>query len=535
MKIKNKLILTLSLILMILLAVEVILGEFYFEKYFRYNKMKELENINFIMDNEINYDLLKKYQDDNKGFALILKDNEILTVDNFFHLVLITEKDGERKIFLLDELLDNLYSEEKFNTKEGDQLIITSIKILGNYYIPITIEKGKEKFTDYKNINRNLNIEKFQGTVEKLGTPNTIFSQADDFLEFLIAKKIDDITTDDYIDDDGDDEFRIINKVIGNFKVMIFYSYEDMKDIFPTIKSYFYFKGIIMIAIVIIIGRILGKNIVDPIEKVSLMAKNIGKLNFEKKEYKKSNDEIEELYKEIYRMSDNLENIINLYKKELEDNRNIKKKIEEKVKYFTHEIKTPLSAIIGFSDLLYEDNKNEEIKIINTEGKRLLNLTNELLKQDSLNEETHVKFKYFNLFQTLQMVLKIYEKELKKFTIHTNYEDNIMVIGNKEKIEQVIFNFLTNSIQHAEKEIILSVKELKREVKISIENDGKKIKKENLKRIWEKYFTTREKGTGLGLYVCKEILEVHDSKYNIENTQIGVKVSFTLKKYTNET
>lgn len=291
-----------------------------------------------------------------------------------------------------------------------------------------------------------------------------------------------------------------------------------------------------MIAIVIIIGRILGKNIVNPIEKVSLMAKNIGNLNFEKKGYKKSNDEIEELYKEIYRMSDNLENIINLYKKELEDNRSIKKKIEEKVKYFTHEIKTPLSAIIGFSDLLYEDNKNEEIKIINTEGKRLLKLTNELLKEDSSNKESCIKFEYFNLFQTLQMVLKIYEKELKKFIIHTNYEDNIIVIGNKEKIEQVIFNFLTNSIQHAEKEITLSVKKLKNnEVKIIIENDGKKIKEENLKKIWSKYFTTREKGTGLGLYVCKEILEAHNSKYNIKNTSIGVRASFTLKKYTNGT
>lgn len=536
MKIKNKLILTLSFTLMILLTVEVILGEFYFEKYFRYSKIKELENINFITNNEINYTLLKKYQDDNKGFALILKNNKILTLDNFFYLTLINKKDGERKIFLLDELLDNLYSEEKFKAKEGDNLTITSIKILGNYYIPITIEKGEEKFIDYKNINRNLDIEKFQGTVEKISIPNTIFSQADDFLEFLIAKKIDSIITNDYIDDDGDDEFRIINKTIGDFKVMIFYSYEDMKDIFPTIKSYFYFKGIIMIAIVIIIGRILGKNIVNPIEKVSLMAKNIGNLNFEKKGYKKSNDEIEELYKEIYRMSDNLENIINLYKKELEDNKSIKKKIEEKVKYFTHEIKTPLSAIIGFSDLLYEDNKNEEIKIINTEGKRLLKLTNELLKEDSSNKESCIKFEYFNLFQTLQMVLKIYEKELKKFIIHTNYEDNIIVIGNKEKIEQVIFNFLTNSIQHAEKEITLSVKKLKNnEVKIIIENDGKKIKEENLKKIWSKYFTTREKGTGLGLYVCKEILEAHNSKYNIKNTSTGVRASFTLKKYTNGT
>lgn len=520
---------------MILLAVEVILGEFYFEKYFRYNKIKELENINFIVNNEINYTLLKKYQSDNKGFALILKDNKILTLDNFFYLSLISEKDGKKKIFLLDELLDNLYSEDKFSAKEGDHLIITSIKILGDYYIPITIEKNEEKFVDYKNINRNLNIEKFQGTIENLNTPNTIFSQADDFLEFLIAKKIDDITTDDYTDDDGDDEFRIINKVIGDFRIMIFYSYEDMKDIFPTIKSYFYFKGLIMIIIVIFIRRILEKNIVNPIEKVSLVAKNIGKLNFEKKGYKKTNDEIEELYKEIYRMSDNLENIITLYRKELKENKSIKKKMEEKMKYFTHEIKTPLSAIIGFSDLLSEDNKIEEIKIINTEGKRLLKLTNELLQQDNFNEETYMKFDCFNLFQTLQMVLKIYEKELKKFNITIDCKENIIVVGNKEKIEQVIFNFLTNSIQHAKKEIILSARELKNEIIISIENDGEKIKEENLKKIWKKYFTTREKGTGLGLYVCKKILEGHNSKYSIENTPVGVKVSFSLKKYANET
>lgn len=535
MKIKNKLILTLSFILIILLAAEVILGEFYFEKYFRYSKIKELENINFIENNKINYELLKKYQDVNKGFALIIKNNEILTLDNFFHLTIIDKKTGERKVFLLDELLDNLYSEEKFNTKEGDNLIITSIKVLGDYYIPITIEKNEENFIDYKNINRNLNVEKFYGTVEKIGTPNTIFSQADDFLEFLIAKNINDIITDDYIDDDGDDEFRIINKNIEDYRIMIFYSYEDMKDIFPTIKSYFYFKGIIMILIVAFIGRILGKNIVDPIETLSLMAKNIGKLNFEKKGYRKSKDEIEELYKEIYRMSDNLENIINLYKKELEENKNIKKNIEEKVRYFTHEIKTPLSAIIGFSELLYESSKNEEVEIINTEGKRLLKLTNELIKQDNHNNENYLEFEGFNLFQTLQMILKIYEKELKNFTVYTKYNDNIMVIGNKNKIEQVIFNFLTNSIQHAERKIILSVEEFDKEVKINIENDGEKIKEEDLNKVWNKYFTTKKNGTGLGLYVCKEILDIHASKYNIENTATGVRLTFTLKKYTDET
>ena len=146
-----------------------------------------------------------------------------------------------------------------------------------------------------------------------------------------------------------------------------------------------------------------------------------------------------------------------------------------------------------------------------------------------------MKFETFNLSQTLQMILKIYEKELKNFIVHINYHENIRVIGNKNKIEQVIFNFLTNSIQHAEKEITISVEEFKKEVKINIENDGKKIKKENLNKIWKKYFTTKKNGTGLGLYVCKEILAAHSSKYNIENTSAGVRATFTLKKYTNET
>ena len=99
MKIKNKLILTLSLILMILLAAEVILGEFYFEKYFRYSKMKELENINFIVNNKINYDLLKKYQKDILSY-LDLKHPEI-------------GKEIEEKKDLSDELIAKIIEAAK--------------------------------------------------------------------------------------------------------------------------------------------------------------------------------------------------------------------------------------------------------------------------------------------------------------------------------------------------------------------------------------------------------------------------------------
>lgn len=529
MKIKNRMTLVLFCVLMILLAAEVFLGEFYFEKYFRYNKLKELENINFIFNGKINYEGLKVYQKDTKGFVLIIKDEEIFTLNNFSYLVLKDNEDGEEKIFLLDEFLDNLYSYGKFEAESGEKLVIEAVKLLGNYYIPITIDKDRESYVDYKNINKNMNIENIKGSVKKFEISSRNYSQADDFLEFLISKKIEEITTDDYFDYDLDDEFRIINREIDGYTVMVFYSYEDLKDIFPTIRSYFYFKGLLMIVIVIVVGKVFGKNIVDPIEKLSLMAKNIGKLNFQKMNYKKSNDEIEELYREIYRMSDNLENVINLYKTELTENRNRKKETEERVRYFTHEIKTPLSAIIGFTELLYEEDNREEIKIINTEGKRLLKLTNELLAKEEIEEETG-NFSLFNLSQTVQMVLKIYEKELEKFEVWADFEDNIEVLGNKEKIEQVLFNLLTNSIQHADKVIKISITEGLEEVFVTVENDGEKIPEENFSKIWNKYFSTRKTGTGLGLYLCREIFEMHNSNYRIANLGIGVQVKFSLKK-----
>ena len=528
MKIKIKLSLTLLVSLLAIISIDIFLGGVYFEKYFRYMKARELKNIDFIINNQLDYHLLKKYQESKEAFVMVIKDDEVTTLNNFSYLVL-SSKDEDDKILILDAILDNLYSSETFEIKKGDIIQVDAIQIKNNYYAPVKIEIDGKSYEDYKYINRNFSQENIVGEVKEFKNTHGIFSESDDFIEFLIENGIDNVNTGNYTDED--DEYMIVAKKIGNNTVIVFYAYENIRDIFPTIKSYFYFKGLIVLFLIVIIRKVLEKNIITPIEKVSDIATNIGKLNFEKRSYKKTNDEIEKLYEEIYQMSDNLENVIKLYKLELSENRNIKVSMEEKIKYFMHEIRTPLSAIVGFSDLLYETQKDENIKIINNEGKRLVKLISELIREEDIYNDERIKLMKFKLYPTIEMVLKIHENELKNLQVKAKCDKKIEVLADREKIEQVLFNLLNNSIQHSEKQIIIEVEEFQENIKISIENDGGNIQEENIKNVWNKYFTTNTNGAGIGLFVCKRIFELHNSDYNIENTNIGVKITFYLKKF----
>ncbi|MGF6907295.1 ATP-binding protein [Fusobacterium sp. PH5-44] len=528
MKIKSKLSIILLLSLFTIIFVDIFLGEVYFEKYFRYRKVKELKNINFINNGDLDYQLLKKYQEEKEAFVMVVENNQMKTLENFSYLVLSNNESGD-KILLLDAILDNLYSNENFDIETDDEIQVDAIKIIGNYYAPVKIDVAGKIYKDYKYINRNFAQESITGTIKKIKNSYGAYSESDDFIEFLIETGLENIETGNYIDDD--DEYMVISRKIENKNVIVFYAYENIKDIFPTIKSYFYIKGLFVIILIIVIGKILGRKIVNPIEDISNIATNIGKLNFQKKTYQKTNDEIEKLYEEIYQMSDNLENVINLYKIELRENKKNKGLMEEKIKYFMHEIKTPLSAIIGFSDLIYESNKDENIQIINNEGKRLLKLTSELTKENITDITDIMNLKTFKLYPMIEMALKIYEKELKNLHVNIQCNRKIEVFADREKIEQVMFNLLNNSIHHSEKYISIIVDEFADNIVISLENDGEKITEENIYKVWNKYFTTKEDGAGIGLYVCKKIFELHNSVYSIENTELGVKVMFSLKKF----
>lgn len=529
MRLKNKLIIILSTVLTLLIALEITIGESYFEKYFRYMKAKELEKINFISNKKINFKELQLYQKKQNAFVVLLKNGIILNTENFDYMEIETKK-GIKKI-LLNAFLDNLYSKHKFRFDKDDTVHIDALEVFKDYYIPIEIIKNNKRFRDYKFKNTKLKKYSFIGKILKIENSHLNLSQGDDLLEALLEVNAFKRQNKHYFEKDGDDEFQLISKNIQGYKVIVFYSYENINDIFPTLKVYFYFKGAIFILLTLMLGMILEKIIIKPIEKISNVANDIGQLKFSTKIYSKSNDEIGNLYNNISKMSENLENIINLYKEELKSNKNLQINLEESIKYFMHEVKTPLSVIIGFSDLLLlQKNNSEELQIVNAEGKRLLRLTNELLLNNIIKEdEIILNKKIFDIVSLIELANKICETEKINLKILLKKEKFSSVYGDPEKIEQVLLNFIKNAIEHAKDTVSISLKEEKNNIYIFIENNGPQIPEENFKFLWDKFYSTNIKGRGLGLFISSKILKAHNSTYGAENTKDGVLFYFSIK------
>ena len=136
MKLRNKLILILSLVLLIFLLLEGLIGNLYFEKYFRYTKVLQLEQVDFISNDKVNYEKLKNYEKNQNALVMIYKDNKIINLEDFYYIKVKTQ-DGEA-VVLLDAFLDNLYSNKSLKIENRDLVEITGIKVLDNYYLPTT-------------------------------------------------------------------------------------------------------------------------------------------------------------------------------------------------------------------------------------------------------------------------------------------------------------------------------------------------------------------------------------------------------------
>ena len=196
-----------------------------------------------------------------------------------------------------------------------------------------------------------------------------------------------------------------------------------------------------------------------------------------------------------------------------------------------HEIKTPLSAIIGFTDLFLEKNESENIKIVNEEGKRLLRLANELIHKKNVTNQIVLNKEVFDITELTDLILKIYENELQNLNV-VFLSPSIFVNADKEKVKQVIINLLSNAIEHANSLIKIDIEEdSKGKIKFTIENDGEKLSNKNLNNIWKKYYSPKSNhGRGLGLYITSEIIKLHENTYGVDLTENGIAFYFNLDK-----
>ena len=200
---------------------------------------------------------------------------------------------------------------------------------------------------------------------------------------------------------------------------------------------------------------------------------------------------------------------------------NREKEIKLSLFKITHEIKNPLAVCRGYLDMMKEnDYKNYQkyIPIINSEINRTLLLMDDFLDYTKLKinkEDVDIVYLIEELENDLKPLLKKNKIEL-EFNIP---DDEIYLDLDYFRIKQVLINVIKNSIEAKSNnpKISLEIKQEQKNIKIIISDNGVGMDDEVLKRIGENFYTTKERGTGLGVSLSKEIIRLHGGEMNYES------------------
>ena len=205
---------------------------------------------------------------------------------------------------------------------------------------------------------------------------------------------------------------------------------------------------------------------------------------------------------------------------------------KEFINIATHELRTPIQPILGLTDIIYPKIKDKEqrefFNIIIRNAKRLKRLTDNLLDITKIESQSlKLNKEKFNLNILISEILKDYmnkQKNLQKVEIVYDFKhkEDIIVEGDRDRLAQVIYNLLDNALRfitHKEQMIFVIIdkknegKKEKEEVIVSVKDTGEGISDEILSKLFTKFATSDSNtGTGLGLYICKNIIEAHGGR-----------------------
>ncbi|WP_052353673.1 ATP-binding protein [Neobacillus jeddahensis] len=195
-----------------------------------------------------------------------------------------------------------------------------------------------------------------------------------------------------------------------------------------------------------------------------------------------------------------------------------------------HEVRNPLTAIKGFIQLLdrIDDGNKEYLNIINDEIIRIEQISSELLMLAKPHSDN---YKTANIIEIIQKVKTLLDTQaiMKSIEIELISKKNELNIYCEEtKIRQVFINLIKNAIEVMDQgKILIHVREHNDYVQVDIIDHGEGMSKEILTKIGEPFYTTKEKGTGLGLMVCYKIIENHQGSIDV-NSQQGIGTTFTV-------
>jgi signal transduction histidine kinase len=465
-------------------------------------------------------------------------------------------------IYDLEDFLSMLKAFEKLSStgeiilakrdNNSDALVINPLRFYPEASLNLTINKNQ---TPTPIIIQSLlnNENSFTDTVDYRGVPVLAVTRYIDKLDWGLVVKID--------------------------RTEALASLENLKYITILI-------GVLVGISIIIASLILGNSISNPIQKLRNVMKDVAKGKFDSKIDVKGTIEIEELAKQLDIMRFNISNtnthlnelvkertekieksIVELKEKEealkksnrqlvlVNEKLNLQSKVQKEfINITAHELRTPIVPIITLCELLYtkikkeneiqntqskENKKKEEfLQVILRNAYRLYQLTQDILDVTKIESQIlKMNKEYIQLNEVIVSVVNDYKDNIirkghdndKVRIVYEPIKEPIFVNADKARIIQVFSNLLGNALKFTtEGNIIISIKKIDedQQVLVSIKDSGTGIDPEILPRLFTKFATKSDQGTGLGLFISKSIVNAHGGKIWAENNSDGIGATF---------
>ena len=338
----------------------------------------------------------------------------------------------------------------------------------------------------------------------------------------------------------------------GQYTVIINTPMESIRVSASLSGRFTAYVGIFLILGAGIVMYIFTRRFTKPIEEMSKAADQMSNLNFDVKVHNTEDNELGQLGSSLNELSRKLEMTISELKTA---NNELQKDIEQKVQidemrkeflsHVSHELKTPIALIQGYSEGLKdnisedEESRNFYCDVITDEAKKMNRMVQKLLTLNQIEfGNNKVEMERFDITELIHNMLSSNQILLEKEGIHVDFkEDSVYVWADEFMIEEVVSNYLSNARNHVSHHGIIRISYCQHgdNLRVKVYNTGKHIPEEDIDKLWVKFYKvdkarTREYGgSGVGLSIVEATMKAHGKDYGVSNIEGGVEFYFEVE------
>lgn len=351
---------------------------------------------------------------------------------------------------------------------------------------------------------------------------------------------------------------NLIGYLDGDFTVIISTPMESIQTSARLSGQFTMYVGLILIICGAIAMYLYSRQFTKPIEDMAKAANQMSHLDFDMKVPTGSDDELGRLGNSINELSSKLELTISELKTA---NNELQKDIEQKVQidemrkeflsHVSHELKTPIALIQGYSeglkDNILDDEESKEFycDVIADEAKKMNRMVQKLLTLNQIEfGDNQVNMERFDITEMIRNMVESSKILVEKQGVTIIFDEPEMHVWADEfMIEEVVNNYLSNARNHVTDGGIIKVSYCQNgnNLRVKVFNTGNHIPQEDIDKLWVKFYKvdkarTREYGgSGIGLSIVEATMKAHGRDYGVDNVEGGVEFYFEVESADSQT